>query len=70
MTVNELIAALQEIENKDQPVQIQVRQYNKASPVAYLDLKQGLGQVWGNVRITAWLPETDTDFMITATRKK
>lgn len=70
MTVNELIAALQQIENKEQPVKIALRQYNKVSPVAYLNIKEGFSQVWDTVRMTAWLPEGVDEFMITSTRKK
>ena len=34
-TVRELIAELEQIENKDSPIEVAIRQYNKAYPVAY-----------------------------------
>jgi hypothetical protein len=78
MTVNELIAALSLVDNKDQTVEIALYQNNKVYPVAYMNIADSqsfdghvhFNQAWDKLRIRARLPETDSDFMITATRKK
>ena len=77
MTVNDLIAALSLVDNKDQTVEIALYQNNKVYPVAYMNIADSqidghvnFNQAWDKLRIRARLPETDKDFMITQTRKK
>jgi len=59
MTVKELIALLEKIENKDKEVQIAIRQYNKAYPVAYCapNDRDYLNQTECAARITVSLPD-------------
>lgn len=59
VTVAQLIEKLQKIEDKTQPVEIAIRQYNKAYPVAYTEPHNDthLTQVHNCVRIYTSLPE-------------
>jgi hypothetical protein len=59
LTVRQLIEALERIEDKGQPVEIALRQYNKTYPVAYVPPFEHLtlSEAWGTVRIHAALPD-------------
>jgi hypothetical protein len=67
VTVERLIEMLQKVEDKTQPMEIAIRQYNKSHPVAYTKIHNDnwLQQVHGKVRLTTNLPEN----MRTSVRK-
>lgn len=56
-TVRELIAELEKIEDKDKPIEVAIRQYNKAYPVAYTPIFSSLNFNGDTYRIYTSLPD-------------
>lgn len=73
MKVKELIEYLQKVENQESKITIEVKQYNRAYPVAYLPINKPYYETFkrfeNEVRIEISLPVSDKEFMFTGIRK-
>jgi len=55
-TVQELIDELQKIKDKNAPIEIAIRQYNKRHPVAYTGIFESIGSNGNRYRLYTSLP--------------
>lgn len=55
-TVQELIDELQKIEDKTAPIEIAIRQYNKAYPVTYTEIFKSINYNGNKYRLYTSLP--------------